>query len=93
MPDEHHTWIIDAIEEDVASIEEDGERMRQLPVWMLPPGAREGTVLAVVRSHQNDGANRLTVAIDQPAMERLRSDGSRRNRPRNPADRGGDVVL
>lgn len=90
MADEHHKWIVDAIEEGVASVEEDGERIRHLPLWMLPPGAREGAVLSVVKSHQANGVLRLTVAVDEKAT---REAGEPRERPRNPHDPGGDIVL
>jgi hypothetical protein len=93
MSEEPHTWIIDAIEEDVASVEEDGESMRHVPLWLLPPGVREGAVLAVVRSLSRDGSVHLTVTIDQAAMARQRSGASRKDRPLDPADPGGDIVL
>lgn len=91
MPDERHIWIIDSIEEDVAAVEEDGERLRHVARWLLPAEAREGTVLSVAREVGADGAIRLRIAI-----ERVTLDGDRANareRPRSAADRGGDIVL
>ena len=41
-----HRWLIDSIEEHIASVEVDG-RMMHVPKWMLPRGARAGDVLAV----------------------------------------------
>ena len=91
MTDERHVWIIDAIEEDVAAIEEDGERLRHVARWLLPAEAREGSVLIVTRRPGADGAVRLDITLDDGAAMRSRDDA--RTRPRNPSDRGGDIVL
>jgi hypothetical protein len=39
MATRRHQWIIDSIEEFIASIEVDGKRTIQLPQWFLPRGA------------------------------------------------------
>lgn len=41
------TWVIDQIENGVASIEVDGDVMISIPRAMLPKGAKEGDVLQV----------------------------------------------
>ena len=92
MPDaEQHTWVIDSIEEDVAAIEEDGERLRRVALWMLPPGVREGTTLIVTRRSGSDGDLRLHVTIDRDAAPAGRDE--ERKRPRSASDPGGDIVL
>ena len=64
MPDKTIIWRIDSIEEAIARIEEDGERMLSLPVSLLPSGAKEGQRLLVTRT--TSGRKRLTldIAID-----------------------------
>ena len=88
MPSERHTWIIDVIEDDVAAIEEDGERIRHVPRWLLPPDAGEGAILSVERRVDEGGGTRLIIAIDASA-----TDEKPRVRPRNLDDRGGDIAL
>jgi hypothetical protein len=78
-------WVIDAIEEGVASIELPGGRMAQLPVSVLPAGAKQGQIL------------RVTIEVDQKATDRALDEsaaqvkkGSDESRKR---DRGGDISL
>jgi hypothetical protein len=91
MLHERHTWIIDAIEDDIAAVEEDGEQLRHVPRWLLPPDAKEGAILSVERRIGDDGTTRLIIAIDADATRRARD--APRIRPRNPSDGGGDIVL
>jgi hypothetical protein len=78
-------WVIDAIEEGVASIELPGGRMAHLPVSVLPTGAKQGQIL------------RVTIEVDQKATDRALEEsaaqvkkGSDESRKR---DRGGDIAL
>jgi hypothetical protein len=64
MPEQQHVWRIDGIEEDVARVEEDGQRMISLPRHLLPAGAREGQRLTVARTTAK-GSVTLTVTIDE----------------------------
>lgn len=91
MPDERHIWIIDSIEEDVAAVEEDGGRLRHVARWLLPADAREGTILSVTRAVGADGAIRLHIAVERATPDD--DQASARERPRNAADRGGDIIL
>ena len=91
MPVERHIWIIDSIEEDVAAVEEDGERLRHVARWLLPAEVREGTVLSVTRDVGADGAISVLVAIERASQDDKRTEA--RERPRNASDRGGDIVL
>ena len=40
-------WVIDSIEENVASIEVDGATMITVPLWILPRAVYQGLVLTV----------------------------------------------
>jgi hypothetical protein len=94
-----HHWTIDAIAEDTARIEEDGERMRQLPRWLLPDGAKAGQVLRVEREPDGKGRVRLTISIDEGETRagHRRSEQQvaaiREDARAAGADPGGDVAL
>lgn len=90
-------WVVDAIDGDVARVEEDGERLLTVPRWMLPASAREGDVLAVRRDPDGRGAVTITLAVD-PVATREALDASRRQVDELAAesrtrDAGGDVAL
>lgn len=78
-------WTIDSIEENVASIELTDGKMIQLPVSLLPKGAKSGQML------------RVTLEIDDAATKRAHrqsasqvkqiSDESKKSDP------GGDIAL
>ena len=61
-------WVVDSVEEGVASVEEDGARMLRVPAWILPAGAREGDVLSVAHAAEGDAAT-LRITIDRAATE------------------------
>ena len=92
MSHEQRTWMVDSVEEGVASID-DGDRMISVPAWLLPEGVREGDLLAVTREEEGEGVT-LSLRIDREATARA-LDRSRRQvetRP-PPNDPGGDIVL
>ncbi|HEX2077751.1 MAG TPA: DUF3006 family protein, partial [Longimicrobium sp.] len=62
-------WVVDSIEEGVAAVHEEGAGLVRVPAWILPPGTREGDVLAVEQSAGADGASSLRIAIDRAATE------------------------
>ncbi|HWH53610.1 MAG TPA: DUF3006 domain-containing protein [Gemmatimonadaceae bacterium] len=98
MSDERQRWVVDAIEERMASVEVDGDKMITVPLATLPPGVRQGHVLAVVREMSADGKRAtLTIEIDEAAttqalaasaaqVESIRRQSAKR-------DPGGDVTL
>jgi len=91
-----HQWVIDSIEEFVASIEVDGKTMIQLPQWLLPDAARDGHVLAVRHERPTRGKRSvLTIEIDEPATKKaLDQSAAQVNKHRKqPNDPGGDIVL
>jgi hypothetical protein len=91
-----HRWIVDGIEEGVARLEADGERIFTLPVSLLPAGVREGQVLAVVWSG-SDGSTVLTITIDPAAtadaLEKSRAQVAKIAKTSRKLDGGGDVSL
>ena len=96
MP-EQYLWRIDGIEDGVARVEEDGERMITLPRHLLPAGAREGQVVRVTRTASGKGSVTLTLLVDDAATT-AEADRSRaqttailaRSKKRDP---GGNVSL
>lgn len=93
-----HRWVVDAIEEGMARVEEDGDRMITVPRYLLPPGAKEGQVLRVSRgAATGKGVLALTIAIDDEATAKAVAKSRSRtaeamalSRKRDP---GGDVSL
>lgn len=96
MAAKQYRWVVDSMEESVASVEIDGERTAQLPKWLLPRGAGEGDVLKVTHDVAESGEeSRLSIVVDRAgtaaAMERsARQVGST---ARSPNDPGGDIKL
>lgn len=96
MAAKQYRWVLDSIEESVASVEIDGERTVQLPKWLLPRGVKEGDVLQVTHDVAESGEeSRLSIVVDRAgtsaAMERsARQVGST---ARSPNDPGGDIKL
>lgn len=80
-----HRWVVDAIEEKMASVEVDGDTMITVPASLLPKGVRSGHVLKV------------TILFDEDATQRAHEDsasqvkrGRDASRKRDP---GGDIKL
>ena len=91
-----HRWVIDAIEEGVARVEQDGGPMLTVPAWLLPAGATEGQLFSVSRT---DSAAGCTIAVTMDAagtsaaiaassvtVEKMTKSSKKR-------DAGGDVAL
>ena len=64
MSEQQHVWRIDGIEEGVARVEEDGERMITVPRHLLPGAAKEGQRLRITRADVGKGSVTLTIEID-----------------------------
>ena len=87
-----HRWAVDSIEEGVARVEEDGQRMISVSAKLLPPGAKEGDVLRAIRTGE-----RVEVSLDEAAtraaMEQSRATVEAAARASKARDPGGDVSL
>jgi hypothetical protein len=92
MTRQHHRWTIDAIEEGVARLEVDGERMVTLPAWILPADAAEGEVLRVGHDRTGD-RSRLTITRDEDATRQAREASERQLAEMPPSESAGDVIL
>lgn len=94
--DARHRWVVDSIEESVASVEVDGDRMVTVPQSLLPAGVKPGHVLNVRRDQSPDGQRSvLTIEIDEAATrEALAASAAQvRKGSRQKNDPGGDIVL
>ena len=91
-----HVWTIDSMEEGIARIEEDGERIISIPCYLLPSNAREGQILRVA-SKPGKGKTELSIEIDEAATaaalakSKARSDATMAASKKH--DPGGDVAL
>ena len=99
-PDTHKTaeqrWVIDSIEESVASVEVDGDRMITVPQSLLPSGAKQGHVLRVLRETAPDGKrSTLSIEIDEAATRDAiaASAAQTKKGTRQANDPGGDIAL
>lgn len=90
---ETHRWMVDSLEEGVASIEVDGRQMVPLPRWIIPKNAREGDVLSVTHAAGGDESTlviRLDADATKAAMDRSRAQVRQPGAKRDP---GGDIRL
>lgn len=91
MSVERHRWVVDSIEEQVAACEVDGDKVVRVPRWILPPDAREGSVLSV--RHEREGVtSRLLIDVDGEAT-RQAYDRSREQLAKAPKGGKGDIAL
>lgn len=67
MSDTRHRWIVDSIEEGIATCEVDGELVMRVPHWLLPEGVHAGDAL-VVRHRRERGSAviELALALSRP---------------------------
>ncbi len=89
-------WVIDSIEESVASIEVDGDRMITVPQSLLPSGAKQGHVLRVTRDAASDGKrSTLTIEVDEAATRDALAASAAQTKKgtRQSNDPGGDITL
>jgi hypothetical protein len=93
-----HRWVIDGIEEGMARIEEDGERIITVPLHLLPADVAEGQMLRVISAPGAEpGSLVVTVSIDEKAtaqaLEKSKAAMARTMSASKKRDRGGDVAL
>jgi hypothetical protein len=96
MPESMHRWIVDAVEENSASIEVDGKSMITIPRWVLPDAARQGDVLRVRHDRPPKGQrSALTIEVDAAATKQALADSAAQVQKgtKRPNDRGGDITL
>lgn len=96
MPDSAQRWVVDSIEESMASVEVDGKSMITVPQTLLPSGARQGHVLRVKRELSADGLRSvLTIELDDAATKRaLAASAEQVNKgAKGKNDPGGDITL
>lgn len=96
MGTKKYRWVVDSMEESVASIEIDGERTVQLPKWLLPRGAKQGDVLTVTHDVSESGEeSRLGIVVDRDATRAAMERSAKQvgSTARSPNDPGGDIKL
>jgi len=96
MPESTHRWVIDAFEENAASIEVDGETMVTMPRWLLPDGAKQGDVLEVRHDRPPKGQrSTLTIEVDAAATKQALAESAAQVKKgaKRPNDPGGNITL
>ena len=87
-----HRWAVEGIDGDIASVEEDGARMKTVAVRLLPAGTKAGQVLRVtgtgdrIRVELDEDATREALAKSAAVVQRAAGESRKR-------DPGGDVSL
>jgi hypothetical protein len=79
-----HRWIVDSIEESMASVEVDGDKLMPVPVAMLPRGTKQGDIL------------RVSIEIDAAATKAALAESAaqvKKGGARQANDPGGDITL
>jgi hypothetical protein len=84
MSDTRHRWIVDSIDEGIATCEVDGELVMRVPLWLLPEGAKAGDAL-VVRHRRERGSSIIELAL---ALSRPEG-----RAPEPPPSSSGDIDL
>jgi hypothetical protein len=92
MATSNQIWSIDSINDDWASVEVDGGQIVRMPVWLLPPGAREGDVYAVQRE-TGPGRSVVMIVVDEKEKARRLARSRRQVERRAGNDPGGDITL
>ena len=85
MGDTRHRWLVDALDEEIATCEVDGVVVMRVPRWLLPAGAVPGDAL-VVRHRREGTTSTLEIVLDPRRPEAPDPD------PGAPSG-SGDVVL
>jgi len=96
MSDSVQRWVVDSIEESMASVEVDGKSMITVPQSVLPTGARQGHVLRVKRERSADGMrSALTIELDEAATKAAlaASAAQVKKGAKGKKDPGGDITL
>ena len=95
MNDGQHRWVVDSIEEHAASVEVDGSDMITLPLWLIPDGAKQGDVLAVLHDRPARGQqSKLTITVDATATKQALGQSAAQVKKGTPTkDAGGDITL
>ena len=94
MPSSRHRWVVDGIEEHTARVEVDGDKVVNLPSWILPEGVKDGDVLDVEHERKR-GGSRLTIVTDRSATKEAsaKSAAQVRRTEGKSKDPGGDITL
>lgn len=91
-----YRWVVDSMEESVASVEIDGKRTAQLPKWLLPSRAKEGDVLKVTHDVAESGdESRLSIVVDRAGTSAAMDRSAKQvgSTARSPKDPGGNIKL
>lgn len=94
-----HRWVVDSIEESMASVEVDGGRMITVPLSSLPTGVRQGDVLRVTTRQEasdnpDEEVHSISIKIDEAATKQaLAESAAQVKKGKRPNDPGGDITL
>jgi hypothetical protein len=87
-----HRWIIDDVEEGIASVEVDGDALHHFPLWLFPTEANAGDIFAVTHRREGERSALEIVADVEAREEALRRSRAQRSQLAR-SDPGGDIAL
>ena len=87
-----HRWVVDRLGEETAAVEHDGDHVYDIPRALIPEGTREGEVLAVETTPDDDEVT-VRVRRDAKATMRAKEESSRQLRAAKGRGGKGDVTL
>ncbi len=94
MAQETVRWMVDALEENTAAVEQGTGIPHHIPRFLLPEAIREGDVCTVTTRQNSQASLTITVTIDREATaaDNKRSADQLRSTPRS-NDPGGPIKL
>ncbi|MBA3656395.1 MAG: DUF3006 domain-containing protein [Gemmatimonadaceae bacterium] len=87
-------WMVDALEENTAAVEQGAGIPHHIPRFLLPTGVREGDVCQVSTRRDSESSITITVTIDRGATDTAKkmSAAQLASTPRS-KDPGGPIKL
>jgi hypothetical protein len=87
-------WMIDALEEDMASVEQGTGAQRHVPRFLLPAGVKEGDICQVSVDSQSAESVTVTVSIDHSDTDAAKNRSAAQLAATPPSkDPGGPIKL
>lgn len=85
-------WVVEQLENGVASVEINGEKTVAVPVRSLPRGVGEGDVLRVAVSRGTSGSTEVTITSDPAEKARRLARSAAQVRKTGPGGKGNILL-
>ncbi len=87
-------WMVDALEENTAAVEQGAGIPHHIPRFLLPSGVREGDVCQVSTRRDSESSITITISFDRTETDRAKKKSADQlaSTPRT-SDPGGPIKL